>query len=385
MRILHIIHSVSPTIGGPIEGIIQLANVMQKLNHVVEIASLDPPDAHWVKQCPLRTHAQGPGKFGYGYTHRLVPWLRDHARNYNHVIINGIWQYNSFGTWLALRTESVPYFVFTHGMLDPWFKRTYRLKHLKKSLYWPWAEYQVLRDAAGVCFTCEEERLLASQSFAPYKCKEIVVHYGTAQPAGNPDAQRASFLGRFPNLKSKRLLLFLSRIHVKKGCDMLIEAFAQVADLDDALHLVMAGPDQQGWRVQLQEQATKLGIAQRITWPGMLEGDMKWGAFYAAEAFVLPSHQENFGIVVAEALARRVPVLTTNKVNIWQEIEGAGAGIIDTATVEGTVRSLRKWLTMSPLEQQVMRDQAQQCFEEHFNIERAAQSLLNLLSSPGAE
>ena len=79
--------------------------------------------------------------------------------------------------WLALESlrkqgfHTPAYFVFTHGMLDPWFKRTYPLKHLKKWLYWPWAEYRVLRDAQAVLFTCEEERILARQSFWLYKCK----------------------------------------------------------------------------------------------------------------------------------------------------------------------------------------------------------------------
>lgn len=140
---------------------------------------------------------------------------------------------------------------------------------------------------------------------------------GTATPAGDSQAQRQIFLDHFPQLDNKRLLLFLSRIHVKKGCDLLIEAFAEVAS-DDSLHLVIAGPDQIGWQADLQKQAKQLGIEQKITWTGMLSGDLKWGAFHATEAFLLPSHQENFGFVVAEALACEVPVLISNKVNIWQ-------------------------------------------------------------------
>ena len=73
------------------------------------------------------------------------------------VIINGLWQYHSFGAWRALRGTATPYYVFPHGMLDPWFKRSFPLKHLKKWLYWPWAEYRVLRDARAVIFTCEAE------------------------------------------------------------------------------------------------------------------------------------------------------------------------------------------------------------------------------------
>lgn len=175
-------------------------------------------------------------------------------------------------------------------MLDPWFKRTYPLKLLKKSLYWPWAEYRVLKDAAGVCFTCEEERILTRQSFRPYKCREIVVNYGTAGAQGYSELQKQLFLKKFPQLEGKRLLSFLSRIHVKKGCDLLIEAFAKIALRDASLQLVIAGPDNTNWRPQLEAQAEKLRIAERIAWLGMLSGDLKWSAFHAAEVFVMPSH-----------------------------------------------------------------------------------------------
>ena len=88
------------------------------------------------------------------------------------MIVNGIWQYNSFGAWRVTPHSSTPYVVVTHGMLDPWFKRAFPFKHLKKWLFWPWADYRVLRDAAAVLFTSEEERRLATQSFWLYRHKK---------------------------------------------------------------------------------------------------------------------------------------------------------------------------------------------------------------------
>lgn len=164
----------------------------------------------------------------------------------------------------------------------------------------------------------------------------------------------------------------MSRIHEKKGCDLLLEAFAQVAQQDNRLHLVMAGPDQTGWAASLMKQAQQLGIAERITWPGMLQGDDKWGAFYASEVFCLPSHQENFGIVVAEALACGKPVLISNKVNIWREIQDDSAGFVDSDTVEGTVRNLQSWLLLQPSDYVAMSERAWGCFETQFHIQRAA-------------
>ena len=271
--------------------------------------------------------------------------------------------------------------VYTHGMLDPWFNRAYPLKHLKKLLYWPWAERRVLRDARAVLFTCEEERRLARQSFPAYRCREAVVSYGTSSPPGDPDALRSRFLAGRPDLAGRRLLLFLSRIHPKKGCDLLLKAFAGVAGGHPDLHLVLAGPAEAGFRSELERLADALGIAARVTWTGMLSGDDKWGAFYAADAFVLPSHQENFGIAVAEALACGLPVLISDKINIWREIAEDGAGLVAEDTEAGTARLLRDWLTLPPGEAQGMREAARRCFLHRFEIGAAAQSLVETLNA----
>ena len=228
MKILHVISSVNPAGGGPVEGIKQLGTTLMAQGHGVEVASLDPPDAPYLAQAPLPVHPLGPTTLGYAYSPRFVPWLRANAGRYDAVIVNGIWQYHSFGTWRALHNSSTPYVLFTHGMLDPWFKKQYPLKHIKKWMYWPWAEYRVLRDARAVLFTCEEERRLARTSFWLYRCNEVVVNYGTAKPKGDPDSERREFFDHYPEARGKRLALFMGRIHPKKGCDLVIEAFAKV-------------------------------------------------------------------------------------------------------------------------------------------------------------
>jgi len=385
MNFLQVISSADPAHGGPMEGIRQTSEVLAQMGHHTEVASSDDPALPWLRDFSLTVHALGPGKSGYGYAPRMVPWLRENAARYDAVIVNGLWQYAGLAAWRALRGRETPYFVYTHGMLDPWFKRTYPLKHLKKSLYWPWGDYRVLRDAKAVLFTCEEEKLLARQSFGLYRANEVVVSYGTAGPAGDAVAQRAAFLSRYPELRGKRLLLFLSRIHVKKGCDLLIEAFARVAGADPSLRLVMAGPDQTGWRPELERRAASLDVPDRITWAGMLTGDMKWGAFYAAEVFALPSHQENFGVAVAEALACSLPVLISNKVNIWREIIEDGAGLVAEDTEAGMTRLLQEWLALPPPARQEMARRARRCFEDRFEIQIAANNLLEALRASGTK
>jgi glycosyltransferase involved in cell wall biosynthesis len=383
-RILHCISSVDPRKGGPIEGLKQLSSINQQQGHHVEVLCLDKPDDPWVRDCPLPCHAMGPSYIGsYQYSPRWVPWLKANAHRFDAVIVNGIWQYHTYGTWQALRNTATPYFVFTHGMLDPWFKRTYPLKHIKKWLFWPWAEYRVLRDATAVMFTCEDERRLARQSFWLYKCDEYVVNYGTSAPPTNVAEQSSAFAQRFPALTGKRQLLFLGRVHEKKGTDILFKAFAAMLKRDPAqlahVQLVMAGPADHEYGQQMQTLAKDLGLQDKVTWTGMLSGNEKWGAFRCAEAFILPSHQENFGIAVAESLACGLPVLISNQVNIWREIQQAEGGLVDVDTQEGTERLISRWLQTPPEQWARMRVNAAQCFKQRFLIDRTAESFIEAM------
>ena len=225
---------------------------------------------------------------------------------------------------------------------------------------------------------------MGKKKFLLYKANEVAVSYGTRTPPQNTNELKEVFLAAFPGLRNKRALLFLSRIQEKKGCDLLIEAFAKVACIDASLHLVMAGPDQTGWVKTLKKQAERLGVADRITWTGMLKGEMKWGAFYSSEVFVLPSHQENFGIAVAEALGCGLPVLITDKVNIWREIESDKAGIVNTDTVEGTIKSLQQWLALDMDGRLKMAQQARITFEQRYTVDAMSASLIEAIERHAA-
>jgi glycosyltransferase involved in cell wall biosynthesis len=376
MRVLHVISSIRAAGGGPVEAVRSLSAVHQRSGHATEVASLDDPADPEVHRFPVRTHALGPGRGAYAYASNFVPWMTQHRANYDALIVHGLWQYHSFGTWRALRRTSTPYYVFPHGMLDPWFKRRFPLKHLKKWLYWPWADYRVLRDARAVLFTCEEELRLAAHSFALYRAKAVVTGLGTLEP---PAADDSYFFGCYPQLQGRRILLFMGRLHPKKGCDLLIEAFASTLGHDPAWRLVFAGPDEVGWQRELAARVQELGVADRVVWTGMLHGVEKWSALPAAEVFVLPSHQENFGIAVAEALACGVPVLISRSVNIWREIESARAGLVAPDDLAGTTDLLRRWQALPECERESMRQNARACFTQHFSIEQSAARLMDVL------
>jgi glycosyltransferase involved in cell wall biosynthesis len=162
--------------------------------------------------------------------------------------------------------------------------------------------------------------------------------------------------------------------------DLLIEAFAAVAHADPRMQLVIAGPDQVGLQVALQQRAAALGIADRITWPGMLSGEIKWGAFRCAELFCLPSHQENFGIVVAEALACGLPVAIAEPVNISNEVAAAGAGLVHADTVASTTEALRRWLAVPPEDKQQMGIRGAKLFSAQFDFSSVAKKLLPVLA-----
>jgi len=382
MRILHVIPSLDPATGGPVEVVRTLINY-GPAEDSQEVAALDDPSSEFLGAYSVPVHALGPRSSSYGCTPRLLDWLRENSGRFEGVILHGMWQYTGYAVWRTMRGR-VPYFVFPHGMLDPWFKHAYPLKHLKKWLYWAPIEYRVLRDASRVLFTCAPEAELAKQTFWLHRWRATVVPFGTIPPRDDADAQREAFFAACPEIRDVRFLLFLGRIDRKKGCDLLIDSFSRLAVHAPELHLVMAGPDPGNWRESL-EHSLEAEVASRIHWPGMLLGDAKWGAFRAAEAFVLPSHQENFGIAVAEALACSRPVLLSKNVNIASEIASDGAGLREADTADGVDRLLTRWLEMTPDERAAMAANALDCFHRRYDMRDNAKTILRLFHEGGAE
>jgi glycosyltransferase involved in cell wall biosynthesis len=382
IRVLQVIRNTDPESGGPIEALLRTSEVMLREGHEVEVVSLEPEKDAASRCFPFPVIGLGSGITRYGYNSQFAPWIRRNADRFDAVILHGLWNYSSFGAWRGLRKQAVPYFIYSHGMMDPWFRKHYPLKHLTKIVYWWLIEGRALRDASGVLFTCEEERVRARRVFYGHSYKECVIRFGTADPNGNGERERAEFYRVFPDLRQKRFLLFMSRIHPKKGCEILLQAFAEAAaSAHSDLDLVIAGPDQVGWIPELKSNADRLGISNRVHWPGMLKGDVKWGAFRSAEAMILPSHQENFGFVVAEAMACSTPVLISDKVNIWREVLSSQAGFVEADTLEGTRNLIRRFLAVSPEEHSQMRRAARQGFLRHFDVEATAADLLELIRS----
>jgi len=381
-KVLQVIHSTDPESGGPIEAVRRISEVLLKNGHEVQVACLETEEEVSSRFFPFPIVGLGAGLGDFGYNPAFTKWIRTNAKNFDTVILHGLWNYSSFGAWLGLRKGSTPYFIYSHGMLDYYFRDRYPVKHLAKQLYWWLAEGQVLRDATAVLFTCEEERIRAHNVFRGYSYRERVVRFGTTDPTGDVEEEKRAFRSTLPALEDKPFFLFLSRIHPKKGCDLLIRAFAdKLNQMPPNFDLVVAGPDQVGLTAVLKQMANLRGIAGRTHWPGMLKGELKWGALRSAEALILPSHQENFGIVVAEAMACSTPVLISDKVNVWREVASAGAGLVEPDTLAGTQNLIRRYSELSEDDRLKMRKAARQGYLEHFTVEATASDFLQLIET----
>lgn len=397
MRILHVIASMDPENGGPCQGIRDSNNELMKLGIEREVVCLDGPEASFLGKDLFPIYALGPSKSKWQYSPKLLNWLLINITRYDVVIVNGLWLYQGYAVKKAMQIlqklkkegkldgKIIPkFYIITHGMLDPYFQRApgHKLKAIRNWFYWKLIENKVVNSADGLLFTCETELLLAREPFRPYHPKkELNVSYGIASPPTYTMEMVNAFREKCIGLDKSPYLLFLSRIHEKKGVDLLIKAYIDIkkkyADVAVVLpKLVIAGPGMDTpYGKKMQNLASD--INEFVFFPGMLTGDAKWGAFYECNAFILPSHQENFGIAVVEALACSKPVLISNQVNIWHEVEESKSGIIADDTLIGTKRLFETWLFMDDKEKSNLAFAAKCCFESNFDITHVTKLFLN--------
>jgi glycosyltransferase involved in cell wall biosynthesis len=268
--------------------------------------------------------------------------LRDQVTNFD---IVHCWSVYGFATTAAAywcRKRDVPHMVFPHGSLDPFLLRRNRPRKWLYSKLFAERDY---RQASAVLFNTAEEMRLASKwpgLITPERPKRFVVPQGIGpQWLQEPDAGAGERLrSKFPGLKGRRLVVCLGRINFKKGLDILARAFAQIARERDDLHLVLAGPDSEGYGRKVRRWLSEGGVLGKTTFTGPLQGEERLAVVQQAEVFALPSYTENFGGVVTEAMASGVPVVISDQVNIWPDVSRAGAGLVVPCNVEATARAL---------------------------------------------
>jgi len=183
-------------------------------------------------------------------------------------------------------------------------------------------------------------------------------------------------------LIDKEVYLFLGRIHPKKGVDHLISAFSKIASHNPNRHLVLAGPVSPSYRRLLDHHIVSCAIESQTTWTGHLDGNMKWAAYSSSSLFCLPSHQENFGVSVAEALSASLPVAISSAVNIADRVQATGSGFVRPDTIPGTLDALQCWSSLDSEQRLLMSQRAHSLFLKEFQWTQVSERLARLLYNP---
>lgn len=379
MKILQVISTVDPACGGPAHGVVQLSRAMCEADCQSDIVTLDSSKSVLVEDYSIEIHTCGHGSSKFKSNFKFYSWLKAHVKKYDAIIIHGLWEFIGVVSSIIASRYSVPYYVFPHGMLGPWFKTAHPFKHFKKTLYWFALQRNILLNARGVLFTCQEERLLARETFPYYSAREYVVGFGSSRPPKGVSDLKNEFIQQYKVLEGKSFILFLGRVHPVKGIDLLLSAVKACAAQDLYITLVIAGPYSNDYKEELESIVCDSTTNLEVLWTGMLNQRQKWGALAACDVFILPSHHENFGVSVVEALACGKPVLISNKVNLWHEISADESGFVDHDTVDGTQRNLVRWFSLTPDEATSMGIRAFESFERRFSVDKAAVNLISVL------
>lgn len=389
MKILHIITSMNPKLGGVCQVLRNLNPYLIEKGIHVEIVSLDGDHDDFGVKDDFLIHRIGYGKTSYQYQSKLVKWLKNNILNFDCVIVHGLWQYHNFALYQSIKflkkqNKKVPKVVIMpHGMLDPYFQKApeRKWKALRNEIVWSLIEKKCINSADIIFYTCNEEMRLAATTFKGYKPLKVAnVGLGIQPPPENAEDFKEAFYNQCTKIKDEKYFLFLSRIDEKKGIDLLINAYNMLChENPDLLNLVIAGPIES----EYAQEMVKLASNNRsIHFTGMLAGMAKWGAFYNCEAYLLPSHQENFGIAIVEAMACKKPVLITKNINIWSEIhKGGGGWIINLEEKDGLKNGLLEIINQSEENLVAKGINAFETYQNNFEIKTCANKFIEILKS----
>jgi glycosyltransferase involved in cell wall biosynthesis len=330
---------------------------------------LEPPSIPFTEQSVKYWLFTRQTRF-YTFSLPLTAWLCKHAGDYDVIHIHALFSYASIAGAVCAKLAGVPYIVRPLGTLNQWGMR-YRRPWLKK-LSFRFIESRILRYAAGVHYTSEQEASEAEQLGVRHISLLIPNPVELPRTLGS----RGTFRARFPNLARKTMVLYLSRLDAKKGIDLLLPAFARTRIKHPDAVLVLAGDGARTFVRDLQTQARRLGLDEVILWAGFLEGDRKRDALADADIFVLPSYSENFGVAVVEAMGAGLPVVVSDQIGIHHQIAAAEAGIVVECSVEQLESALAKLIEDAPL-RAAMGENARR-FAQQFAPQQVALQLANI-------
>lgn len=380
MRILHVIPSLAARGGGPAKAVLELCNALIDSGHYAEIYSTDadidgPADVPLNKQVLVGqvpvTYFKATRSRYYKISLAMAIALKRNVARYDIVHAHALYQSSSTIAAINSRHNRIAYVVTPHGSLDPFLFRRHRAR---KWLYEFAFERRNLRAAAAVHFTSTEEMELARLSGLRFR--------GLIAPLGvelekAPDDWEGRVNTTWPDLVGKEIILFLGRINFKKGLDVLARAFSTIHGQRKDAQLVIAGPDNDGYGKQVREWLAQENCLAGVTFTGMVQGGLKASLLRRARVFALPSYTENFGIAVVEAMGVGLPVAISNRVNIWREVQEAGAGLVSNPDPDQFAQILLAILN----DQAAARDMGQQGYRlahERFSWQVAGEDILQL-------
>lgn len=342
MRVLHVVPQLSARIGGPAVSVVESSLALRALGIETAIISTDMTAAISSKaqgRAMMRDLPAGAETLDVRLYRAMAPrrwafapsmWraLDAAVPQFDVVHIHMLFTFPQMAAYLAARRHGVPYVVSPCGALDPHLRSRSRAIKAITDAAW---QRSMLDNAAALHFKTEEEAALVAP--LGYRAPAVVAPNGIdwASFRALPDAATAAFR-RQHALGDAPVVLHLGRLSHKKGLDVLIDAFARVRLTLRPAHpeamLVLAGPDDEGLTKALRAQASRLGVRDAVKFTGMLDGDAKRAALAAATVFALPSHTENFGVAVVEAMAAGLPAVFTPEVNLARAAAAEGAAIV---------------------------------------------------------
>lgn len=319
LQTLHVIASINQQIGGPAVTVPRLASALSATGVGCVVASLDDKRFGPVLQPPgvtlFNPPADGMARRLRGYSPAFRRALMARAKTGVDVVHNhGAWMLPNLYARQSALSAQVPLVISPRGMLESWSLARSRAK---KMLAWRLYERRNFDSAALFHATSQAE----ADSIRALGLRQPIamISNGVDLPEPGSVPPRDVLEHKFPRLAGRRWLLFLSRLHPKKGVDELLQAWVTLAVRFPDWQLVIAGPDLDGHGAALRSEAAARGLGDRVVFTGMLAGREKACALAGADLFVLPTRSENFGVVVAESLAYGVPVVTTRAAP-WSEL-----------------------------------------------------------------
>jgi glycosyltransferase involved in cell wall biosynthesis len=331
MRILHVIPYMHPSAGGPpvvVENLVRETAVRGHVSEIVSTALLCADDEE-AQALLLRLNQLTKTRFlprskiftlFYGFRHQI----EDAIGSADIVHLHTLWDPINALVRRACARQSRPYLLMPHGMLDPY---SLSVKRWRKAAYLWAIERKNIECAQRLIYTTEEEGQLAATVLSG-RPQGAVIPLGGDPPSINAKSLASKFLNEHPRARGKRQLLFLGRIHFKKGLDRILSALPTIVTAFPDVMLTIAGDGDREHVAELRVDIANRGLTSAVMFTGRLDGALKWGAYASAELFLLPSRQENFAITVAEAMQMGLPVIVSKKVNTWSDVETAGAGVV---------------------------------------------------------